>query len=82
MKKLALIYYNKDTSRMREMNVSVEYIEEAKNYWHGLKNRFKVGNPAIELGVAPAYSWECNPKYCGFYKVCGGGLKKEKESEL
>ena len=38
--------------------------------------------PAVELGVAPAYAWECNPKYCGFYKVCGGGLKKEKESEL
>ena len=82
MKKLALIYYNKDTSRMREKSVSVEYINEAKNYWYSLKERFKVGNPSIELGVAQAYSWECNPKYCGFYKVCGGGLKKEKESEL
>tara|TARA_R100000008_G_C3584183_1_gene170862 strand:+ start:2508 stop:3239 length:732 start_codon:yes stop_codon:yes gene_type:complete len=82
IKKLALIYYNKDTSAMREMSVDVQYIEEAKNYWVDLNKRFKKGNPAIELGVAPMYSWECNPKYCGFFEVCGGGLKSEGDSDL
>jgi len=81
IKKLALVYYNKDTSKMREYVVDVQYIEEAKNYWNDLNKRFEKGNPAIELGIAPAYSWECNPKYCGFYKVCGG-LKSEGESKL
>ena len=47
-----------------------------------LNDKFKKGNPPIELGVAPMYSWECNPKYCNFYQVCGGGLKGEGESEL
>ena len=82
IKKLALIYYNKDTSKMREKTVDVQFIEEAKNYWVDLNKRFKKGNPAIELGVAPVYSWECNPKYCGFYKVCGGGLKSEGDNKL
>jgi hypothetical protein len=34
------------------------------------------------LGIAPAYSWECNPKYCGFFEVCGGGLKSEGDTKL
>jgi CRISPR/Cas system-associated exonuclease Cas4 (RecB family) len=82
IKKLALIYYQKDTSAMREYPVDVQYIEEAKNYWADLNERFKKGNPAIELGVAPAYAWECNPKYCGFFGVCGGGLKSEGDTKL
>ena len=82
IKKLALIYYQKDTSAMREYPVDVQYIEEAKNYWVDLNKRFKKGNPAIELGVAPAYAWECNPKYCGFFEVCGGGLKSEGDNKL
>jgi CRISPR/Cas system-associated exonuclease Cas4 (RecB family) len=82
IKKLALIYYNKDTSAVRELAVDVQYIEEAKNYWVDLNKRFKKGNPAIELGIAPAYSWECNPKYCGFFEVCGGGLKSEGDTKL
>ena len=82
IKKLALIYYQKDTSAMREYPVDVQYIEEAKNYWADLNERFKKGNPAIELGVAPAYAWECNPKYCGFFEVCGGGLKSEGDNKL
>ena len=82
IKKLALIYYQKDTSAMREYPVDIQYIEEAKNYWADLNKRFKKGNPAIELGVAPAYAWECNPKYCGFFEVCGGGLKSEGDNKL
>ena len=77
IKKLALIYYNKDKSSIREKQINVRYINEAKDYWRDLNKRFKKGNPAIELGVAPVYKWECNKKYCGFFEVCGGGLKSE-----
>ena len=75
LNKLALLYYKKDNSDMREKIISTSYIDGAKKYWREVKNRFKKGNPPIELGIAPVYSWECNPKYCNFYEVCGGGLK-------
>jgi len=42
-----------------------------------VNKRFEKGNPPIELGVAPVYKWECNPKYCNFYEICGGGLKEK-----
>lgn len=77
LKKLSLLYYNKDNSRMREKIISTSYIEKAKMYWEDVNNKFKKGNPPIELGVAPVYKWECNAKYCNFYQVCGGGLKEK-----
>jgi len=77
LKKLSLLYYNKDNSRMREKRILTSYIDRAKEYWYDVNKRFKKGNPAIELGVAPAYKWECNIKYCNFYQVCGGGLKEK-----
>ena len=77
LKKLALLYYNKDNSRMKEKVVPVSYIKKAKEYWYYVKENFKTGNPPIELGIAPVYKWECNPKYCNFYEVCGGGYKEK-----
>jgi hypothetical protein len=77
LKKLALLYYNKDNSRMKEKRIRTSYIEKAKEYWYDVNERFKKGNPPIELGIAPVYKWECNPKYCNFYKVCGGGLREQ-----
>ena len=75
LEKLALLYYNKDNSRVREKVISTSYVDKAKEYWRDVNARFEKGNPPIELGVAPVYKWECNPKYCNFYEICGGGLK-------
>tara|TARA_R100001224_G_scaffold101578_1_gene73182 strand:- start:925 stop:1653 length:729 start_codon:yes stop_codon:yes gene_type:complete len=77
LKKLSLLYYNKDNSRMKEKVISNSFIDIAKQYWTDANKIFKKGNPPIELGVAPVYKWECNPKYCNFYQVCGGGLKEK-----
>ena len=77
LKNLALQYYTKDNSRMREKVIPVSYINKAKEYWRNVNKIFETGNPPIELGVAPAYKWECNPKYCKFYQVCGGGYKEK-----
>ena len=77
LKKLALLYYNKDNSRMKEKVKSKNYIQKAKEYWYHVKKNFETGNPPIELGVAPVYKWECNPKYCNFYEICGGGYKEK-----
>jgi len=79
LEKLALLYYNKDNSRMREKVISTSYVDKAKEYWRDVNARFEKGNPPIELGVAPVYKWECNPKYCNFYEICGGGLKLKGE---
>ena len=75
LEKLSLLYYNKDNSRIREKVISTSYVDKAKEYWRDVNARFEKGNPPIELGVAPVYKWECNPKYCNFYEICGGGLK-------
>ena len=77
LKKLSLLYYNKDNSRMKEKIIPTSYIEKARMYWEDVNKKFKKGNPPIELGVAPVYKWECNVKYCNFYQVCGGGLKEK-----
>ena len=68
---------------MRELSVSTDYIDVAKEYWRDVNKRYKKGNPAIELGVAPVYKWECNIKYCNFFEVCGGGISNMKgDTEL
>jgi|TARA_R110002050_G_scaffold32070_3_gene82592 CRISPR/Cas system-associated exonuclease Cas4 (RecB family) len=83
LKGMTLLYYNKDNSRMRELSVSTDYIDVAKEYWRDVNKRYKKGNPAIELGVAPVYKWECNIKYCNFFEVCGGGISNMKgDTEL
>ena len=64
LKKLCLLYYNKDTSKMRELDVSTSYIKSAKEYWIDANERYEKGNPPIELGVAPTYKWECNRQEC------------------
>jgi len=74
LKGMKLLYYNKDNSDMREIDVPMIAMEKAHNYWttvmaiaHDVEEP-----PAVELGTAPVYKWECNAKYCDYYDVCGG----------
>ena len=76
LKKLALIYYNKNTSEMEEMVVSRSYMQRAVRYWERVKREFAYGLPPVKLGFAPMKKWECDQKYCDFYAHCGGGLDK------
>ena len=75
--KLALVYYNKDTSEMQEFEVPRSYIQRAVRYWERVKKDFAEGLPKVRLGYAPVKKWECNIKYCDFYTICGGGLNNE-----
>jgi len=77
LKKLSLLFYNKNTSQMREVEFSRSIMLDAEIYWHDVNEKFEDGLPPIHLGEAPAYGWECNPKYCSFFEHCGGGLKPE-----
>ena len=78
LEKLALLYYNKDTSEMQEFVVPRSYMQRAVRYWKQVKKEFSFGLPEVRLGFAPVKKWECNEKYCDFYTICGGGLNGNK----
>ena len=73
---LSIMWYNKDTSAMREENVSNLYMEEAFNYWTELNEvNDNISQPEELIPGkdenVPVYNWEC--KYCEFQgKYCPG----------
>tara|TARA_R110001583_G_scaffold134500_3_gene286230 strand:+ start:200 stop:916 length:717 start_codon:yes stop_codon:yes gene_type:complete len=73
--KMALLFYNKNTSRVKEIKVPRSYIDMAERYWIKVQELFKEGLPPIEKGLAPVEDWECNKKYCSYFQACGGGIK-------
>jgi|TARA_R110000744_G_scaffold61929_1_gene127977 CRISPR/Cas system-associated exonuclease Cas4 (RecB family) len=73
--KMALLFYNKNTSRVKEIKVPRSYIDMAERYWIKVQELFKEGLPPVEKGLAPVEDWECNKKYCSYFQACGGGIK-------
>lgn len=70
---MALIWYNKDNSDMREMPVSNEFLDKAELYWNDVNEQADCTlMPGIDADV-PVQQWECN--YCNFVKQCGGVQK-------
>ena len=73
---LSLLWYNKDTSMMREENINSIWMEEAFEYWTDLNEIVNDINIPEELipGArpnVPVYSWEC--KYCEYQEsYCPG----------
>ena len=65
-----LIYYNKDTSMTKTVEVTLDYLELAKSYWTSVHNKLKdaTSPPFIEEGISPVMSWECN--YCNWKDKC------------
>ena len=65
---LSLLWYNKDTSAMREENVNSIWIEEAFEYWTDLNEVIDSISKPEELTPGdpnvPIYAWEC--KYCEY----------------
>jgi hypothetical protein len=83
---LRLIYYKKDDSSFREVDVSPKYIEKALEYWREVNRLVNPGGdvdaeplwdnmvPGEDLGC-PFESWECN--FCAYKKGCPSPFKKE-----
>ena len=79
-----LVWYNKNTSQMREQLVSPEWIDKALEYWEevyeikeDLGKAFETGlEPMITYGV-PMQDWECS--YCQFESICPSTLSKKKK---
>jgi len=77
-----LVFYNKNTSMIREVKVYAdEWIDKAEYYWEelnslvelmGEKNFEEKLRPGFQLGV-PYEDWEC--KYCNYKTICPSKLK-------
>ena len=70
-----LVWYNKNTSMMREQLISPEWIDKALEYWVELNEIFEESGKKFtedlvygnSVGV-PFQSWECS--YCQYSKIC------------
>ena len=79
-----LIWYNKNTSQMREQQVDPHYINKALEYWEevyeikeDLGKAFETElEPMMTYGV-PMQDWECS--YCQFESICPSTLSKKKK---
>ena len=68
-----LYYYNKDTSRMRDVNVPLDMLRRAEIFWDNLIHEHKNGLPMFREGISPVESWNC--KYCQYYTHCNPPFK-------
>jgi CRISPR/Cas system-associated exonuclease Cas4 (RecB family) len=78
-----LLWYNKNTSHIREQLISPEWVDKALEYWTEVNEILNdCGedfahdlDPGLIPGV-PFSDWEC--KYCQFYSICSSTLADKK----
>ena len=63
-----LVYYNKDTSIMKQVVVPMYYVDEARKFWEKANKEHSKGLPSLKFDESPVESWECN--YCRFKDLC------------
>ena len=63
-----LLYYNKDNSDMRQIEVPMITLMKAENYWRNLNEEHKMGLPMFKIGSSPVEQWNCS--YCNYYDHC------------
>ena len=78
-----LLWYNKNTSQIREQLVSPEWIEKALEYWVTVNEILEDCGKLFEDELKPGYwegvpyqDWEC--RYCQFYSICPSNLADKK----
>ena len=83
-KQMSIVWYNKDTSRMREEKIDLPFIDVAIDYWQELntwRDEIENANPELDnydivnLTLSrhreigvPFQDWEC--KYCPYDHIC------------
>ena len=65
-----LVYYNKDNSTMKQVEVPKKRMITAKSFWEGVIKNHERGLPSLEENVSPVMDWEC--RYCEFVDKCKG----------
>ena len=63
-----ILYYNKDTSNMKQIEVHKDRISDAISFWRQQIENHKNGLPPLEEGVSPVMEWEC--RYCEYLSKC------------
>tara|TARA_R100000656_G_scaffold118818_1_gene92561 strand:+ start:1116 stop:1841 length:726 start_codon:yes stop_codon:yes gene_type:complete len=71
---MSLLWYNKDTSALREEHVDISWMDKAMEYWEEL-NEYSDTTTSEDMSIGsygvPMENWEC--KYCGFKDIyCKG----------
>ena len=65
---LFLLYYNKDNSMIKQLDVDLSRIDTSRDFWERTNKRHELGLPYLEENVAPVMDWEC--RYCSFKTKC------------
>ena len=65
---LFLLYYNKDNSDIRQLEVGISFIEQSYNFWIRTQDLHKNGLPPLQESEAPVMDWEC--RYCQYKELC------------
>ena len=81
-----LVFYNKNTSMMRERLVMNGWIDKALEYWVNLNTWLDdVGKEYFEEELVPGMTegvpfsdWECG--YCSYYNICPSQIADKKRS--
>ena len=78
-----LLWYNKNTSQIKEQIVSPEWIEKALEYWVTVNETLEDVDKHFEEELKPEYylgvphqDWEC--RYCPYYSICPSTLADKK----
>ena len=69
-----LMYYNKDTSVMKDKQVPLTFLARAEMFWERINEEHDKGLPMFREGVSPVKDWEC--KYCQFVDHCRPPFRK------
>ena len=65
---LFLMYYNKDTSDVRQAEIDIDFIDHSYNFWTRIKDLHKNERPPKAQGESPVMEWEC--RYCQYKEHC------------
>ena len=63
-----LIYYNKDSSMIKQVEVQNSMLDTARAYWEQVNEIHSKGMPPLKENESPIMDWEC--KYCNFSVEC------------
>ena len=70
-----ILYYNKDTSALKQVEVPQIYLSMAESYWININKEHQQGVPQFSLGTSPYKAWVCD--YCQFKDHCGSPFGKQ-----
>jgi predicted RecB family nuclease len=78
-----LLWYNKNTSHIREQLISPEWVDKALEYWTEVNEILNDCGEDFAHDLDPGWipgvpfsDWEC--KYCQFYSICSSTLADKK----